>query len=392
MVGIVQPNDFAVFIRKMGYSVGLENTLERFLDFCELYASVPQLKTGNWQNLVHKNWGLKSANIADVFSALGIVTIKPSGIFPGLLGEAGALCVMQLESKEAKRDALRKILVLAVLLADGDIFVNALIAEFNPERTAQLLTKMLHSKRHRLFSYFLGQQEREAIAMVVTIERQKHNKGGGKKALGIQRNENLAEAAKKLGLPVAVDVHAVAEPSSEYLRHVLTPRREWAKSFRFFNEDTGVTDQGWSFLKALASMNSIATSGECDLLPTRVELDRARLSQLETLYDNCPETADYVHLVSSTFGAQNLPQSRPEDGEKLATFTKRLFYDYRELSQDRQMIRNELPYLTAIAVHMAVAEVPNLFDYASWLKNSDLAVYGIKVRSSRVIELGIIVS
>ncbi|KQU84554.1 hypothetical protein ASC78_08575 [Variovorax sp. Root318D1] len=390
MVGIVQPDDYSIFIRKIGYSVGLEQTLDRVIDFCEVYASRPQIKPGDWLELVFDKWDLKSANIADVFGALGFVTVKSGAVYPGLLGEAGALCVKQLDKTDERRRALQRILALAVLLADGDIFVNALIAGFEPEATADLLVKMVSNKRHRLFEMFTGQHEREAISSVVTIERQRQMVGTKKP--GIHRSEPLVEASRKLGLPAPKDVFKIDEPSPTYLRHMLTPRREWARSFGFLTDRSCLSERGWSFLRHAAAMGFVAPGGECDFLPTKVELERARLSQFSTLYQRCPETADYVRLIGTAFGTVWMPAQDQTTAQGLATLTRKLFMDYRELSQDRRLLRNELPYLTAIAAHMALAPASEETDYATWLRENEWGELGVKVRSSRTIELGIIVN
>src|SRR5450830_1702606 len=87
MVGIAQPENFSIFLRKIGYSVGLENTLSRFSDFCHLYAKTPQLKNSDWKALVRKKWDLKTENIGDVFSSLKIANITHRGFLLGHLAK-----------------------------------------------------------------------------------------------------------------------------------------------------------------------------------------------------------------------------------------------------------------------------------------------------------------
>lgn len=396
MVGIAQPEDFSIFIRKIGYSVGLENTLDRFADFCCLYASVAQIKQGDWKKLVHDQWNLKTGNIADVFASLGIAEVTQQGVFAGPIGEAGAICLKMLNSDEQKRDALRHLLALAIVLSDGDIFLNCLAAQFNAQDVPTWLTRMVLGKRQRLYEIFRTQAEREAIATAITIERQKTNKGGGSKGgLNALAIGGLAGGLGKLGLPKPKDLFHMDPPSADYLRHVLPARREWARALGLLSQGKeGVTELGWRWLGVFGDAGFAGPSGEYSLRPTNFELEKARLATIPELMASSPTTWSYVCNVFTGLGGQYRPGSCGAQARALADITRNMFEAYKEFSQDRRMVRNELPVQVAFAAFMAIccSNKVEMVDYDSWLRSEQPADFGIKTRTSRTIELGITVT
>src|SRR5256885_724744 len=135
MVGTAQLANFAVFIKKVGYSVGLEALLSRSMDFAETYASVASLRESEWVELVHGKWKLKSAHVGDVFGALGIASIKRREVIPGPIGESLGI-VRKLSSDQEFTEACRFLVALAIVNADADIFLNALKSSFDKDATA----------------------------------------------------------------------------------------------------------------------------------------------------------------------------------------------------------------------------------------------------------------
>src|SRR5450830_21195 len=394
MVGIAQPENFSIFLRKIGYSVGLENTLSRFSDFCHLYAKTPQLKNSDWKALVRKKWDLKTENIGDVFSSLKIANITPQGIFAGPFGEAGALCINFLYTPKEINLALSNLLALSIMLADGDIFFNCLSAQFGIESIPRRLTGMVLGKRQELFQIFKSQAEQEAIATAITIERQRTNKGSSSKGsrLGAAAGLGLAGGLGHLGLPKAKDVHSMESPSADYLRHIVPSRKEWARSLGLLSKDGEVTSQGWRWLQILGDGGFVFQSGEYSLRPTKFELESHRLGAIPELASCAPRTWDYISMVARGLATSDLHDAEPDD-RALSSLTIDLFAAFREFSQDRRMVRNELPLFVALASYMALSRASgkNLVDYDAWLRSDAPLEMGIKTRSSRTIELGILI-
>lgn len=393
MVGIARPENFSAFIRKVGYSVGLEKSLERFSDFCRAYAATPQLKHSDWLSLVEDKWDLKTTHIADVFSSLKMVQVNSQGVFAGPIGEAGGLVVRLLSDPLQQERALQCLFGLSVMLSDGDVFFNCLSAAFDPKETPKKLIGMVICKRQELFRVFKSQQEREAIATAITIERQKTNKGGASKG-GVESRVQggLSGAFKGLGLPAPVDVNSMEPPSADYLRHVLPARKEWARSLSLCEKDGAIRDEGWQFLKALGEAGLVFSSGEFNMRPTKFELEANRFGAITELTNVAPSTWDYVKLTVAGLRPTCM-YGNGVDSAGFADFTKRLFGEFRELSQDRRMVRNEVPLFVALAVYAAIASATSshYFDYDDWLRGEEPIEYGIKTRTSRTIELGILI-
>lgn len=397
MVGIAQPESFSIFLRKIGYSVGLEQTLDRYIDFCKVYASVPQVKHEHWKSLVEKTWRLKNYHINDVFASLGIVEISTQGIYPGPFGEAGAICIKYFDKAPDKQEvALKHLLGLAITLSDGDIFMNCLASSFEATEVVSKIKGMIHSKRQKLFSIFQSQQEREAIASAICIERQKTNKGGGssKSRLDSSHLGGLTNGMKKFGLPEKMDVHHIEEPSVDYLRHVLSPRTGWAKSLGLVNKDGTLSEIGWHWLKTFADRGYILPGAEYDLVPTKFELEKANFSTLIRLLKFVPSTWDYVVTVFVAFKGHYSTNNSESHNELFGSLTETVYSYYKDFSQDRITVRNEIPLLVVLSSYMAIAGANNesLYDYYSWLEKGEISAFGIKVRPSRTIELGLLIS
>lgn len=397
MVGIAQPENFSIFLRKIGYSVGLEQTLVRYIDFCKIYASVPQIKHAHWKNLIEIEWSLKNHHINDVFNSLGIVEINSQGVYPGPFGEAGAICIKYFEKTPEKQvTALKHLLGLAITLSDGDIFINCLASSFEATQVVPKIREMIHSKRQKLFALFHTQQEREAIATAIGIERQRTNKGSSspKSRLDLSNTGGLSAGIKKLGLPTKMDIHFIEEPSTEYLRHVLTPRMGWAKSLGLTDKDGSTSELGWHWLQTFADRGFILVGGQYDLAPTSFELEKANFSPLIRLLKFTPRTWDYILTTFLAFGGNSALESSNDHNEQLGNLTCEFYKHYKNLSQDRSMVRNEIPLLVAASTYMAICGANNdlIHDYCAWINSSDISKFGIKIRPSRTIELGLMIT
>jgi hypothetical protein len=392
MVGTARPEQYSIFLRKIGYTVGLERTLERFGDFAELYASVPQLTLGDWNRLVAEKWKLKTDNIADVFASLRIVEVQNGGVFPGAIGEAAAVALRLMPSTSERNRALQYLLALGITLSDGDIFLNFLSAGFKAADCEKNLVSALLAKRVELFRIFAGQAEQEAIASAIGIERQRSNRGGASKNRLAAHTTNVKEATKKLGLPTRKDVHFVEPISQDYFRHVIPARREWARSLGLVDGESVVTQLGQGWLTTFSDSGFCLPGGEYSLRPTCFELEQAGFQAVRELMDSCPSTWRYAVTVWYALGGDAIRPWADGDGAILAQWVRDLFSNYRELSQERRMIRNEVPILVAYAAYFAVVRAAGAaaLDIGSWLGNDDPLSRGIKVRSSRVIETGLI--
>lgn len=390
MVGTAQADNFAVFIRKVGFSVGVESLLGRAGDFGRAYANVASFRESDWTELVYNKWKLKSLNVGDVFGALDIARIANREVYAGNTGEALGI-VHKLLSGPALDGAIRFLVATAIVRFDGDIFLNALRSAFIPDQTRSALIKMVSTKREALFACFKSPRDREAIARVVSIERQKGNKGstGGGGLSSLTRSAPLGARAEGLGLPTSPDIYAVESPSPDYLRKVTTTRRGWAESLGLFR-DGNTTTQGDSFLLELSKHGFSRVDGTFVVWPTTFDLE-ANLFRPEHFSSlGLLSSWDFQLSVYRGLGGR-VAIGDPDIGDVCGRIAK-AFRSYKELSQHRTMIRNEMSSQVAYAVLLAMAfgKGEKISDIGSLLR-SDLSDFGITVRPSKTIELAITV-
>lgn len=389
MVGTAQADNFAVFVRKIGYSVGLESLLSRARDFGEAYASIPSFRDSDWTELVDKKWGI-SNNIADVFGALDLARVQNREVYPGLIGES--LGILAKQHGVIPQDALEFLIATAIVKSDGDVFLNGLRREFNEQETGKSLVRMIEAKREVLFEIFSAPRDREAVARTVSIERQRSNKGSasGGGLAGLTRSQSLSSKTQGLGLPQAIDVYKVDGPSPDYLRKVATSRRGWAESLGLFAKGR-ITAKGDHFLVGLADSGFAIADGTFLVWPTLFELASNQFR---------PASFQRLHLLSSwefqlaifhSLGGK-APFSRWEEldvSRQIGT----IYETYRGLSQHRSMIRNEVSsnIVSSVILAEALASQGSVPDLDSAWKGDRSLSPSITVRPSKSIEYAITV-
>jgi hypothetical protein len=152
MVDRARSKEFAVFIRKIGYSGGLEYTLERLRDFARLYGGQDTLTYADISRLLHapkpNGWGLDRNNehILDVLRSLGVVDVRRGEVAVLEAGDALGVLKRLQDGGPAFDDSIKFIFAHSLSLADGDVFFNALASCFDAEEFARRLLRMVEFK------------------------------------------------------------------------------------------------------------------------------------------------------------------------------------------------------------------------------------------------------
>lgn len=359
MIG-ADADHFQVFMRKVGYSVGLENTLARLSDLCDVYIRDGTVTLQSWKSLVGEEWGLKNDGIGDFFGALNLIkrTKLRLDILPGL-----DLCAISRKIDPSNR-VLAGALLLLLMEMDGEIFLNALAGGFENENVVHRLTTLVHYKRKVLFSIYRAPEIQSQLARVVGIDRQASNIGGAGKSKGLsgsKRTEPLESRTESLRGPDIPEV----EISDDYLRKVVPRRRDWAATIGLWDSETQKrTPQGERLLDALNSSGMTLRSGEIVLWPFNHEVSRLRINP--TLFET--RISDFWDLVMTALVGLGAEQSDAYDGSDCDFFVSaarthvRL---YRELNRPKAMLRREMPltiaYFTIGAEFMNAGKpIPNL--------------------------------
>ncbi|QIK78376.1 hypothetical protein G7077_05105 [Sphingomonas piscis] len=180
-------------MRKIGYSVGLEKTLERISDLCDIYIEKGQLTLSMWQSLVHEKWDLRNDNIGDFFSALNLINRSKTklDVLSGL-----DLCAIarQLDDDQV---ALRAAILLLIVEHDGEIFLNALSSNFDEGEFVTRLTDLITYKRQVLFKIYRAPEIQSQLGRIVGIERQTSNIGGAGKVQSLSESRRSQPLAKR---------------------------------------------------------------------------------------------------------------------------------------------------------------------------------------------------
>lgn len=393
MVGTAQAADFAIFMRKVGYSVGLESLVARAGDFGRAYAGRESFRYADWIRLVHENWKLKSDNIGDVFASLRIVRIVNRDPIPGPIGEALGIMARRFDGEEYER-AVRFLVLLTIIAQDGDIFLNALANNFRRKEFKESLLQVIRSKRDALFSVFGGYQEKEAVFRAVTIDRQRTNRGssGGKSLDLLAKGRPLTDRTAGLGLPQKIDLTRVDEPSDDYLDKILVTRRGWAEALGLYHE--ALTDRGIQLLLWLRKSNFGYGAGPFLVWPTSFEIAKARFDLRPISVIPIRSTLDFMRIVAEGLcGRPATTSSRSPLGVSLVSYVAAVYDDFRSLSQNRSMIRNELPLEVLGATWYAEVETNGAFvALESSLLEAASLEGGLVIRSSQTIELAITVN
>jgi hypothetical protein len=389
MVGTAQADNFAVFVRKVGYSVGLEFLLTRARDFGEAYANTPSFRDSDWTELVDKKWNITN-NIADVFGALDLARVQNREVYPGLIGEA--LGILAKLHGVIPKEALELLIASAIVKFDGDIFLNGLRHEFNEQEVGKALVRMIEAKREALFEIFSVPRDREAIARTVSIERQRSNKGSasGGGLAGLTRSQPLGAKALGLGLPQAVDVYKVDTPSPDYLRKVSVSRRGWAESLGLFAKGR-ITPKGDRFLVGLANSGFAKADGTFLVWPTLFELESNQFRVESFQHFRLLSSWEFQLALFRSLGGK-VPFARWEKlnvSQRIGT----IYEAYRSLSQHRSMIRNEVSsnIVSSVLLAEALANGNSAPDIGAAWQGKKSLIPSISIRSSKSIEYAITV-
>lgn len=347
---------FSIFMRKVGYTGGLEHTLDRFRDLERLYLTNRDVTLASWKELVEgpRGWRLRSDNIGDVFYALRFIQRTTGDVLVLENLDAAAIAGSLLTDEEERGRARSFLLLWALLANDGELFVNSLLADFEETRIAETLSAMMAYKRDRLRQAMPGREAAARIARVVTVERQETNRGsagGGRGVASLRRTEPLRESS-------IVRARLAAKRSSgfsdDYFRKVPPRRKDWARSLGLWMDKEGLTADGARFVRTLRTLGYVSDRGFFVFWPMDYELVRSGfapnlLGEARTLWK---VVADFAFAYAGV----RVRESAETDADELVEVLCRMSHVHRSLHVRKAMLRRELSIVvTYPAVHAIAA-------------------------------------
>ena len=352
------PSDpYAIFIRKVGYSVGLEQTLARLRSLQERYLTDGDLTVASWEHLV-EGWGLRTGNIADVFRALGFIHRTTGDVLVLDNLDAAAIAVSLLSEEEDKNVARSMILLWAILLADGELFVNFLLSDFREDFIRQRLTTLTRHKQKILTAALPGRDVARRLSRIVAIERQPTNRGSagagaGDSLVSVVRREPISSWMRTDPLHQDGTISPDVNISDDYFRKAPPRRKDWARTLGLWSDDLGLTARGRRFVSALRCLGYVNNDDTFIFWPMDYELIRSGfkptlLSDSRTLWDALTDFAKaYADVDVASFSES--------DTDVVADTLRTMDRRYRALHGRKAMLRRELAITVAYPVSVALA-------------------------------------
>ena len=352
-------------MRRIGYTGGLEHTLDRFRDLQEHYLLHRDVTLASWKELVRgePGWKLRSDNIGDSFFALRLIHRTPGDVLVLENLDAAAVAASLLDDEAERRAALSLVFLWAVLVNDGELFVNFLLGGFEDRCIAEKLTAMIRHKL-RVLSGALGSKDAfRRLARVVAIERQETNRGsagGGRSVRALIRTEPVRTLLRTepLETGTAPDLESTlakaVQISDDYYRKVPPRRRDWARTLGLWSDDVGLTTRGRGFVDALRSSNYICDDGFFTFWPMDYELVRSGfrpdlLAGTRTLWAALTDVARAYACVDVK------PFEEGSDTDALVKHVRQMMGVYRSLHTRKGMLRRELAITVVYPASVAIA-------------------------------------
>ncbi len=255
MAATVRSELYDGLVRKIGYSVGLEYLVLRVSELVELYLSQGTVTGGDWHQLV-KSWGRNSTaeqHIADFYSSLDLIRRYNSAIhvLPGL--EVLGILFGHERPTTMKADgdahvvALKFVLAQKLLEADGDIFLNALLVNFDPSDLLEKLQDLIRFKRGVVRPHFKQASVIRRVMESIAIKNQTEADGKPKRMSYAEQSRlmwsNGGPSKHKEWTEQEIFI------SDDYVEKVCVTRRGWAEDLGLFNKSLGgLTETGSALL------------------------------------------------------------------------------------------------------------------------------------------------
>ena len=355
MAVIAQSDPYSIFMRRIGYSVGLERTLDRLQDLQELYVRNGDLTLSAWQNIVSSEtgWKLRTDNIGDVFFSLGFIHRTHGDLLVLDNLDAAAVAGSMLKTQREQFAALSFVFLWSILVNDGEMFVNFLLAGFKEELIKEKLTALIIRKRKVLASALPGRDEIRRVSRVVSIERQHQNRGsagGGRTLASLRRTEPL-HTTSRTGSVAGKDPQT--DFSDDYFRKVPPRRKDWARSLGLWSDKDGLTAMGQRFIDQLRSLGYIVDREIFILWPMDYELVRSGfkptlLGQAKTMWETLID-------FGCGYGCGEMKPSSTGDVDNVVESIRRMMTVYRGLHCRKAMLRREMPFAVVYPAFLAIA-------------------------------------
>lgn len=362
MADIAPRDPYQSLIRKIGYSVGLEHLLQRTLRLAELYAEHCSLSLTTFKDLVEIEFKRKNAvqHFADFYGELRLVRLIGNSIHALHRLETLSILKRYLRGDDtAFVAAARIVLAQAILEADGDIFLNGLASDFEPQSFKWALTEMVEQKRRAISNVIKSPSALKRVYSVIDIKNQPSHKGKE----GVEgRDEPASRFARRtvpldstrrtslLSETISNEIHV----PDDYLRKVPATRKGWAQDLGLF-VDGRKTTRGTGLLDALDTSLRVKQDTGCYIMwPYPRELAQLRIRPEDI---QAVEISPWLVLCAIAEGFSDITVENPtkeRDYTHVIVQLREFHQLYREGSVSYGSIRHQLPLYIAEPCLVAV--------------------------------------
>lgn len=372
MAAIVQSNKYNCLIRKIGYSVGLESLLERSIFLSEYYADQKSLSFAAWDEIVKKKYGLKGENstvhVANFFSSVDLIRLfgREIIVLPGL----ETLSILKRyygQDTSNFVEAVKFYLILKIIEADGDIFLNCLEADFKAEKLKALLQTMIKEKREAIKNAVKVPSILNAIFSIIDIKHQGASSGSSGSPFE-KRTTASPSPFEKRTTPLSEAMDISIKISDDYLKKVPQTRKGWSSELGLYNAD-GITNKGAKLLENLRSVGLVGKNDAFVFWPYEKEILNIHMKCSDLGATQLTQW-DLIEAIFSTNGNIIEGFEESKDYGDVLKQLKELFVLYQEGSLGRGKIRHVLPIYIAqpcfaaikYVEHISIPKLPNIID------------------------------
>jgi hypothetical protein len=245
--------------------------------------------------------------------------------------------------------ALKVVLTQAIIEADGDIFLNSLLSDFQPVEMKSRLEKMILTKRRLLLRVMPTHSSK--IYEIVNIKNETDLRTVDRadampKGRFERRTEPLGSSRRTTSLTQKIEPSVVVP--ADYLDKVSVTRKGWAEDLGWFVEGRK-SEQGERLLAGLEK-NIISIYSP----PTTAlfwgygsDLERMRLRPNDIEAHSC-EGWNLLSAIAKAYGGRDVStQATARDVDELFSVLRRIYELYKEGSAMKGLIRNSLPIYVA---------------------------------------------
>ena len=315
--------NFNHLVRRIGFTASLEFLVERSVVITNNISLTERFNIHSWRALIKEHIKEKTSEKAidemiNPYSQLQLLTKMSNKIFMGPTLEILIILRHLLKNDQDFNKAVKLVILNQIIYSDGEIFLNLLAADFEKEKCRRILTKMVELKFSILHDS-LGYRNK-------TMKRKLWD------SICIKTNKKNNLRSTELGKQLPIE--------ENYLRHTISPRKGWAKSFNLLDNNE-CSALGLTLMQSLRSHLKLDSSVPFILFPNQHSLAQKRNRiDLNNIKIGLTSKIGLMNCIKDLYQTNNKKnKSTPSENSNLINDIYSVYTDKKR----RDKIRNQLP-------------------------------------------------